>query len=387
MTNLETTGPTSLAVAARTLAPALAERTKSEAQRQLPDDTVRDLRAGGFLRALQPRCHGGLELSFPEFFETVMELGAGCMSTGWTSVVLNSAWLVAGFADEAQRDAWADQPDAVVGSVLAPSPEVRRVRGGYRISGRWPFSSGIVHADWQIVGGLDLTGGPPGVTLFLLPRSDLDVEDDWNSLGLRATGSATAVANDAFVPAHRCAALAGFRRGHADAASPLYRLPLGAFFPPSLAAPVVGAARAACEEWGRWTADRTIRGGSQRAAAEVPTQIRLAEAAAEVDAASLLLRRDVQEAWRVAARGDGFSERQRARGRRDGAYAVGLCVSALDRLFAASGGRGVAAPDGIQRAWRDAHTAAGHIAFRWDEAATVAGRVELGLGFDNPFFD
>jgi 3-hydroxy-9,10-secoandrosta-1,3,5(10)-triene-9,17-dione monooxygenase len=372
---------------ARSLAPALGARTRPESVRQLPAATVRDLRAAGFLRALQPRRHGGLELSFPEFADTALELGAACASTGWAFVILNSAWLLAGFPEQAQEDVWSDDPGAVVGSVLAPSPHVRAVEGGYRVSGRWPFASGIVHADWEIVGGLDLGGGAPGVRLFLLPRADLATDDDWDSIGLRATGSATATADDVFVPAHRSAPLAAFRRGREDAAEPLYRLPLGAFFPPSLAAPVVGSARAACEEWRRWSERRTTRGGSQRAATEVPVQIRLAEAAAEIDAAALLLRRDVEEAWSAALAGETWSEWQRARGRRDGAYAVELCVRAIDRLFAASGGRAVADAGGIQRAWRDVHTAAGHIAFRWDEAATAYGRVELGLGFDNPFFD
>jgi resorcinol 4-hydroxylase (FADH2) len=377
---------------ARELAQGLfARASATEAERTLAAETVRELDDAGFFRLLQPARFGGLELGFGALSDVARELAKGCGSCAWVVVVLNSAWLVAGFEKQAQEEVWEGGRAAVIGNVLAPSIDVERVEGGYRLGGRWRFASGVDHSDWQILSGLLIPdGAAPEVRLFLVPRRDYVIVDDWHTVGLRGTGSKTILAEDVFVPNHRTAALADFRAGtqpggavHANA---LYRMPIGVVFPPSLASVAVGVAQGAYGRWRDWMAGRVTR-GVERTAEQVPVQIRLAEAAVEIDAAELLLRRDLTAAERTAANGGEFTPWDRARSRRDGAYAMALCVRAADQMLAASGGSGLYDHHPIHRAWRDLHAAAAHVAFMWDDAAANFGRVEFGLGFTNRFFD
>jgi len=364
---------------------------QAEAARTLPTETVKELKDAGFFRVLQPARFGGLEMGFDVLMDIAIEIGKGCGSCAWVFAVLNSGWMVAGYPEAAQLEVWGQHPDAIIGSVLAPSLEVSPVGGGYRIGGRWRFCSGIDHADWQIVSGFTFPdGGPPEVTLFLLPRQDYVIEDDWHTAGLRGTGSKTVVAKDVFVPQYRAVSMASFRTGSQPGAAvnrnPLYRMPMGIPLPLCLASTVLGMGLGTYEIWRQWTSRRLTR-GVQKVAQQAPVQIRIAEAAAEIDAAELLLRRDMTEAVQMLAAGESFTPWHRARSRRDGAYAIELCIRAIDRLFAASGGSGLYSDNSIQRAWRDVHAAGAHIGLRWDDAATTFGRIEFGLGFDNPFFE
>ena len=384
--------PSELLVQARTLSSLLYEQAaETERTRTLSSATIQTFKQARFFQVLQPARFGGLEMGFDVLMDIAIELGKGCGSSAWVCVVLNSGWLVAGYPVEAQYDVWNDHPDAIIGNVLAPSIDITPVAEGYRVSGKWSFASGIDHSDWHIVSGLVLSEGrPPEIKLFLLPRRSYEIVDDWHTVGLRGTGSRTIVARDVFVPHHRAVSLADFRTGTQPGAdvnpNPIYRVPLGVLFPILLASPIVGVALGAYARWRQWTETRLTQ-GIQRVAEQIPTQMRLAEAAVEIDAAELLLRRDMTETMQMLATGEPFTLWHRARSRRDGAYAIELCVRAIDRLFAASGGRGLYDDNPIHRAWRDVHAAAAHITYRWDGAATVFGRIEFGLGFDNPFFD
>ncbi|MBV9411190.1 MAG: flavin-dependent monooxygenase, partial [Acidimicrobiia bacterium] len=207
--------PRDVLEAARSLAPRLRERAPdAERLRRLPDDTVSDLQAAQIFRIMQPKRYGGLELGFDVLAEAALELGRGCGSTGWVSIVLNGGWFLASFPEQAAEDVWGDDAGALVGGVLAPSPTVSREDGGFRISGRWPYSSGIDHCAWNIVSCFEFReSGPPDVRLFLVPKRDYTVEDTWFTLGLRGTGSKTTVVDKVFVPEHRTLLLGELREG------------------------------------------------------------------------------------------------------------------------------------------------------------------------------
>src|SRR5262245_6684635 len=176
-----------------------------ESLRRLPEETFESYQRSGLLRALQPHQWGGFELSPLTFFEAVVEVAGACPSSAWfLSVVGIHNWQLGLFPEEAQRDVWGKETNVLISSSYAPTGKVERVDGGFRLSGRWSFSSGCDHCQWVFLGGVAPGDGPiPDMRTFLLPRSDYQIIDNWYVAGLAGTGSKDIVVDSAFVPEHR----------------------------------------------------------------------------------------------------------------------------------------------------------------------------------------
>ena len=281
---------------ARALVPLLAERApKAGAVRRLPDETIADYRAAGILRILQPRRFGGLQGRFSLFSRIVEELTYGCASSAWVYAVLGEhQWIIASYPEEAQLDVWGDDPEAVASSSLAPRAAAERVRGGWRLSGRYPFSSGCDHAQWAIIGAfLGEAGDPRHVAYLLVPLAEIEIVDDWQVLGLLGTGSKSLLLHDVFVPEHRSVWLSDLfagtppsRRVHPD--YPLLRAPRGFLVPYSLPPVAIALGRRALDIACSALPGRLSRGVTDLAASEV-VQMAIGEAAAAIDIATLLL--------------------------------------------------------------------------------------------------
>jgi len=219
---------------------------------RVPDDTIQELTDIGVFRATQPRQWGGLEIDHATFYEGMALIASACASTGWVaSVVGIHPWQVALFADAAQRDVWAEDRDARIASSLAPTGAVRRVDGGYRLSGRWPFSSGVDHCSWALIGGV-IPDGDGEFRTFLVPRGDFTIDQgSWQVTGLAGTGSKDLLIEDAFVPEHRTHSVVdvyhGRDPGFAVNDRPYFRLPWRLVFGYTIAAPAIGAALGAVE--------------------------------------------------------------------------------------------------------------------------------------------
>jgi len=191
---------------ARGLIPRLVERAPAAiAARQLPPETIAEYRAAGILRILQPRRFGGMQGRFSLFSRIVEELTFGCASSAWVYAVLaEHQWIIAQYPEAAQLDVWGGDAEAVAASSLAPREAARRVPGGWRLSGCYPFSSGCDYAQWAIIGAfLGPKGDPRGVADLLVPLTQVEIVDDWQVLGLLGTGSKSLVLDDVFVPEHR----------------------------------------------------------------------------------------------------------------------------------------------------------------------------------------
>src|SRR5262249_21396413 len=139
---------------ARALIPPLAERAPAAtAARQLPAETITEYHAAGILRILQPKRFGGMQGRFSLFSRIVEELTYGCASSAWVYAVLaEHQWILAQYPEQAQIDVWDEDPMAVAASSLAPREAARRLPGGWRLSGHYPFSSGCDYAQWAIIG-------------------------------------------------------------------------------------------------------------------------------------------------------------------------------------------------------------------------------------------
>ena len=361
------------------LIPVLKERAAhTEQLRQIPSETVQDLVASGLMRLGNPLRYGGLDIEYDAAFDVSWELGRACGSTAWCySLWTVHNWWVGHFPEQAQEEFFASGPDTLASSALNPGRGTAEpVAGGFRLSGHWSFSSGCDAASWVLVG----VQRPGGLMWSLLPRPDYDILDTWFTSGMRGTGSKDIVIKEAFVPEYRTIdpnrAGDGEWHGWELHHRLSYRLPLRCMTGWDLLAPLVGIAQGAVDEF---AARLQGTSGPGRTAESVLVQVRLAEAAVEVDAARELFRHSVRDILEKAERGEAYTPLERARYRRNKNFAARLCVQAVNRLFEASGGGAILESEAMQRFHRDAHAASHHQGLSWDTAAEEFGRQALGL--------
>ncbi len=373
------------------LAPVLAARIdETESLRRVPDRSVAELIQSDLLKAARPARYGGFELDLDAVIEIVSRLGRGCGSTAWVfGIFCDHAITMGMMPAEAQDEIWDGEPEALVSSGLMPAGRVERAEGGFRLSGRWQFSSGCDHAAWVFVQSTipPARGGQaPTQAYFLLPRRDYEIVDTWFVSGLAGTGSKDIAIENAFVPARRAQAVALFNAGAGPGGQvnpgPIYRLPRIATVPFSLVAPAIGILDAMIEGFTARTRERATRGFRH---AELTTmQLRLAESSAERDCARLLLRCATGETMASMRRDGRLTLDQRARNRRDMAYVATLCVRAADRLFQAVGAAGLFDGDAMRRMHADIHAIGAHHINSWDISGPIYGQVAFGLEPTNP---
>jgi alkylation response protein AidB-like acyl-CoA dehydrogenase len=375
---------------ARALAPVLRERAAmAEEMRRIPDETHAVFRDAGFYRVLQPARYGGMEARYGLHTMLAAEIARGCASSAWAlSVTACHAWILGMFPRLAQDEFWSHDPArAVASSFLPVGPKLNPESGGTRLSGRWRFSSNVDHCDGAIL--LAMVPAPAGLAphFLLLHRAQYEIEDTWRTVGLAATGSNDIVVSDALVPAHRMLDVIATRDGHAAGAqvnaSHLYRLPLFACLPHSLIGAALGAALGAVDQIVADLAGRSSV-ANVRLAEQQTIQARIAEAAAELEAARALLQVDrarINDMGRSLQLPDTATRLQY---RLNVGYAAKLCVQAVERLMPVVGGRGLELHHAFQRAWRDVHAVAQHIALVWDVQALNYAATRLGLAAGDP---
>lgn len=379
---------------ARQMLPALRERaSRAEQLRRLPDETDREFRAAGFYRLFQPTLFGGLELDYGIHTELAAEVARACPSSGWAlSITASHAWIFGMFPPQAQKEFWGADPQATIAtSFFGDKVTVTREGTGFRIKGRWKFSSNVDHCHAALLMALlppSGGSGRPSVYFLFVPRKDYRIEDTWHAAGLMGTGSNDIVVEDALVPEPYAVDLALCTRGKAPGgafhANPLYRLPLYAVFPYTLVGAAVGAAQGALDHVSETLQGRNAVLSQIRLREQQPIQMRVAEAEAEINAARALLRQDRARFNQLARAGQFPETPERARFRLNLGYACKLCVSAVERLYPLGGAQGLSATDPLQRAWRDAHAVSSHIALVWDVQAANYGAVRLGLPCPDP---
>ena len=365
------------------LLPAIADRAiETEKARQIPAQTVSELREAGLFNIPSPPRYGGYDHDIDLMFEVAMTIGRACGSTGWCySVWSIHNWMLGFWPEQAQDEYFATGPDTLSSSAFAPTGRLTPVDGGFKLSGRWEFSSGCDSGAWAMLGAM----GQTGPCMVLLPREDYEIIDTWFVSGLKGTGSKDIAVDDVFVPGHRIGAIMGDVRGsnafelHGRDS---YRLPPMSLLPFTLCSPIVGMAEGAIEEFVSRLRGKT---GAGRTAESVALQLRLAESAAEVDAARLLVSTTTRELIARASRGDFPDELAQATTRRRYSYVAKLCVQSVNRLFEASGGHSLFESEAMQRFHRDIHAGSHQFALYWDSIAEGYGRAALGLAPLNSF--
>ena len=370
------------------LLPALRDRAQeTEDGRVIPGESVKALEEAGFFRLLQPARFGGLEADPLTFYTAVRMIASACGSTGWVASVIGvHAWQLALFPLAGQREVWDSDASTRMSSSYAPTGRAQLVPGGHQLSGRWSFSSGSNHASWVLLGGIvtDADGHPVDFRTFLLPASDYLVDDVWDTVGLRGTGSNDIVVSGAFVPEHRSLSFADVTRcacpGQEANPAPLYRIPFGSIFSYTITTPIIGMATGAYAAHVAYQRDRVSTTYAGQKVAEDPfAQARIAEASAELDGAWLALERNMIELMGCARAGVPIPMPLRLRIRRDQVRGTAQAIRAVDILFENSGGRALRAGTPIQRLWRDAHAGRVHAINDPERALSMYGRGEFGL--------
>jgi 3-hydroxy-9,10-secoandrosta-1,3,5(10)-triene-9,17-dione monooxygenase len=377
---------------ARSLIPVLEQRAAmAEELRQLPPQTVEDFHAAGLFRVLQPLSVGGSELNYSALVDISAILARGCASSAWNFTNLASHhWMLAMFPEAAQDSIWPDDPDTLIASsFIFPAGKARRVPGGYRLSGRWAFSSGIDASTWNMLAGV-VEGGddPPDHRVFLLPRSDYRAADTWYASGLKGTGSNDVACDDVFVAEEMSVSASDLKGGPTPGSSrnsaALYTLPVFALFPLILSGVGLGVAEAAFAGYVGAIRERSSRYSGAKLSELHSTQIRIGNAGTRIDVARGTMLAICTKSMEDAQQGYVPDFQTKMRYRRDTAFATNLCVEAVDMVCAGTGAQALYLNNPLQRHFRVAHAVAAHVAFSMDAAAAAFGRAALGFDDSHP---
>jgi 3-hydroxy-9,10-secoandrosta-1,3,5(10)-triene-9,17-dione monooxygenase len=362
---------------AEALLPALRERSaEAEKNRRLPDETVREFREAGFHRILQPKRFGGYELGPDTATEVIRTIATACGSSGWVAnLFIIHNWQVSLFPIEAQEEYWAGSDDRLCSTAsFAPRSEATKVDGGWRISGRWKFSSGCDFASWFII-------MKPSATVLdwmLVPREDLSIEDDWFVSGLCGTGSKDLILEDVFVPDHRVLSIQQIAYGTTPGGKahgiPMARLPFGWPAIWGIPAALVGMGAGMAEAVRQTLIGKKALFTGEKQIERVANQIKLTEAIADIHAAELIMRHRMAELNRWAEAGAAPAPIDAFASHRDASYVARLMGKVGQNLAQMAGATSVYLTNPIQRFQRDINVGVTHVSLVWEEAAENYGR-------------
>ncbi|MGQ0805739.1 MAG: acyl-CoA dehydrogenase family protein [Actinomycetota bacterium] len=359
------------------LAPGVRERAPEiEAARRLPPDLADAFTEAGLFRLVVPRSLGGLEVDLRVLFEAIEAMSAADGSAGWCLMIGASTAVLAPYLPEAgAKEIYGSDQNVVTGGALAPRGNGRAVDGGYRVTGRWPFVSGVEHCSWLTGGFLDEDGD---FRMAYFPASDVEIIDTWDVSGLRGTGSHDMAVDDVFVPSDRSVALL---TATPRDPGPLYRFPIFGFLGLNVAAVALGIAGAAVNELTTLATTKTPTMSGQRLAERNTTQADVGRAAAALLAARAFFFAEAASAWEVAERGDEFDLEQRARLRLVAVHAARTAADVVDVMYDLGGGTSIYATSPLQRQFRDVHAVTQHIVVA-PATYELGGRVLLGVEGD-----
>jgi alkylation response protein AidB-like acyl-CoA dehydrogenase len=344
-------------------------------ERKLPPDLVARLNEAGLLRATMPHEVDALELAPPTALRCAEAIAHGDAAAGWcVSIAITSALLVA-YLPAGARDEMFGGGRGVAAGVWAPRGAARTVDGGVVVSGRWPFCSGISHADVLFAGCFIDERRIPSVVA--LPKTDLQVLDNWHTLGLRGTGSHDTVADEVFVPADRVFSV--FDGPALD--RPLYRFPVFGFFALCIAAAALGNARGAIDDLIELACGKKSLGATRTLAERPATQAAVATAESALGAARAQYYQSIEEAWRASHEPESVPVEMRNRLRLAATHAVRTSADVVRTVYDLGGGSAIYDSSPLQRRFRDAFTATAH--FQVNEASfELPGRILLGQAVD-----
>ena len=374
---------------AREIVPVLRDRAqKCEDARALLPENEALLHETGLFRYHQPRRFGGMELPFVAVVDIVAELARGCPSTAWNVGNLGCHhWILAYYEPETQHEIWDKNPDVLIASSIAlAAGRGRRTEGGFVVSGKWPFSSGVDNSDWNMLAvTIYENDAPVDWRLCVVPKSDYKVLDTWYAMGMVGTGSKDIEVKEVFVPERRALALQRCRGGleHPGAKlndGALFRVPIVASAGHPLSATVLGTAEGAFEHVRETFGKRIGTYTGAKVSDFQAVQVKLAKARCLIDAARYLMR----ESALVFQQNSSLEIETKLRLRAQNAFAVSQAREAVETLWSFYGANAIYTRDPLQRYLRDVQAASQHFSFNFDIAGAAFGTVALGAKYSNP---
>ncbi|HVY85918.1 MAG TPA: acyl-CoA dehydrogenase family protein [Caulobacterales bacterium] len=370
------------------LAPIAANAARAEEERRIPDENIALLKETGLFRAFMPRRYGGLELRIEEYGPCIVDISGACSATGWVAGLLaQHVHALALFPRELQDELWADDNDTLVGSSVAPINVAEPADGGVHLSGRFGFSSGCDHAQWYVLGFRHPGHKPPLERHYgVVPRSAVKIVDDWDTLGMRGTGSKSLLLDRAFIPDHRMEAIfalnSGQSKGFGSNESPIYHAAFVPHFSIGFAAVAIGAARRMGDVYAEKIKTRIKAYTGAAATARAPASMRLGRAAHATGAARAFLEKDWRAIDTRCFSGEMPSVDELMRWRTNHGFCIQLAIDAADTLMNGSGAGAWFATSEMQMLWRNVHMCGAHAGTDYDTLSEIYGRHLLGLELD-----
>lgn len=384
-----TESPTSedVVAALRDAAPVLrAGAALGERERRVPEESITAMHEAGFFKVPMARRHGGYELPVRAMLQASAAVAEADGGAAWAGTLINvNTWTLSLFPPSVVDEVYAEAPDARLAGILQANGVATRVPGGYRLTGKWFYASGVWHSTHASLGCVmhNEQGEVIDQGMALVRREDFEVVDMWHVAGLRASGSNCIVANDVFVPEDRMIGALRQITGdyiHDQPDAPLYRAALFPLLALVLVGPQLGLGRAALQLVVDKAATKDIPYTIYtRQQDSVAFQLQIAEAAMAIDTAHLHAFRAADDLQHHADLGTFPDLRVRARVRADTAVALRNINSAINTLLFAHGAAGFAESSPLQRIWRDANVGARHAFMLPDVGLEIHGKALLGL--------
>jgi 3-hydroxy-9,10-secoandrosta-1,3,5(10)-triene-9,17-dione monooxygenase len=364
-----------------------AAQSESDRLARPPQHIVKKLREAGAYSLTVPKKYGGLEADMKTWMDTVVEIGRGDAGVAWAVTLVTSCnWAFTSFFPEHIVDEVFADPDATLAGIFTGrAVNIRPVEGGIFIEkGMWFFNSGVYEATWDLLGVpmFDEAGNPAGPGIALVPMSDVTLLNDWNTSGIRGSGSTNVSVENVFIPNERIVPLESVAMG-TQPRTYAGTLPRVAFMPLManiLTYPLLGASFHMVETFMETLPRRDIKLTPYTKAGEAPvTHLQIGEATAKIEAARLLIAEGVRE-MDMWSQGDEYMPVPlRAKIRRDTALAERLMWEGVDLLGTASGGSFSWLTNISNRLWQDVKVGSMHPLVSAPSNYELYGRMLAGV--------
>ena len=362
---------------------------ESERLRKPVDSVMKAIEDTQAYRYFVPKKYGGFEFGLEGFMDIGVALGAADISTAWVvTFCMEHNWLIGLYNQQAQDHIFGQQPYLIAPGALAPRGKATKVDGGYRLSGHWEWGTGVMHADWVLVGALTDHDGPPEVCMYALPIADAKVVDTWQMSGMVGTGSNDIVVEDAFVPGYLRQNLTELRAGDSPGAqfhqTPTFRMPMLPVLGLTAAAPAVGCAKQTVTRFRARLQERAVYGTQDKQSERALAQSRLAHLTVRVQTVETNLKCIAKDVANWGESGEICPDVERAELRVRIGHVVRESRNIVREVVEVSGAHAHNLSNPFGRALRDLETLSCHTVFDLDIATESYGRLLLGLPSNSP---
>lgn len=366
-----------------------ANAEQAEQLRQVPEENIKLLKSIGLHRAFQPKIYGGLEMSLPDFANCIVMIAGACAGTAWAfSLLCTHSHQIALFSKQIQDEIWLSNPDVTASSSIAPFGKVQEVEGGIILNGEYGWSSGCDHAEYAIVGFNRFDEEGNKIYSFgIVPSQDYEIVDNWFAQAIKSSGSKQLKLIDVFIPEYRISQAKEMMEGKSAGFglypdSKIYYSPYRPYFASGFSAVSLGVAERMLEAFKEKQRNRVRAYTGVSVGLATPALMRIAESTHQVAAARALLEKTWED-HKVHGENQLYPNKETlAFWRTNQAYAVKMCIEAVDRLMAAAGATSWLDNSELQRLFRDSHMTGAHAYTDYDVCAQILGRELMGMDPD-----